>query len=136
MYFFSVFGQKLIFKNLWGSHDPILCIFQILGLKQCCIPKTSLLGASEVSKKFVGGGGWWVCKPNLVPRLPLDLCFVLGLGQAFQHHFGHNLSDHKFRGFHIQGNRKTRHLVKSFGVIVLDQLLGFRVGLSGYIDCL
>ena len=33
-------------------------------------------------------GGWVVGKPNLVkdfcPRLPLDLCFDFGLGQAFQ----------------------------------------------------
>ena len=32
-----------------GGGDPIFGIFQILGLKQCCILKTRLLGAPEVS---------------------------------------------------------------------------------------
>ena len=34
-----------------GYGDPIFSssIFQILGLKQCCIPKVSLLDASKVS---------------------------------------------------------------------------------------
>ena len=45
----------------------------MLGLKQGCMPKNSLIGALEVLK-FVGVCGWaCVCKPNLVNRFVVYL---------------------------------------------------------------
>ena len=58
--------------------------FLNVGLKLGYIPKTRLLGAPEVSLKFVWVG--WVCvwlgKPNL--GFSCGLLFVFVLGQAFQ----------------------------------------------------
>ena len=78
--------QQIKSKPSLGSGVPIFCIFLMLGLKQCCIQKTSPLGASEVSLKFVVVG-----KPKFSETLwsmafPLacDLCCVCARGKPFK----------------------------------------------------
>ena len=65
-----------------------LCIFLILGLKQGCIPNTSLLGAPEVLRLM-----------QLMPRLPI---FDIEIVVIYQFAFGKYSYDIKlFRKMHI-----------------------------------
>ena len=59
-----------------GSGDPnFFCIFQILGLKRCCILKTRLLGAKEVSYKFICGVVVFLAQAAL--RAPPEVAFAM-----------------------------------------------------------
>ena len=53
-----------------GGGGPFLCNFQILVLKQGCIPKTRCLGSVL---KVCGGFGCVVVKPNLVKHFAPSL---------------------------------------------------------------